>query len=65
MLRHDATPMSTRNTDTGHYTALKIGRRSEMGREKRVTPEFGEYRRRKIIPLKFRVLHLRIEEYTF
>jgi hypothetical protein len=27
-----------------------------MGREKRVTPEFGEYRRRKILPLKFRVL---------
>jgi hypothetical protein len=57
--------MSTRDTDTGHYTALKIGRRSETGREKRVTPEFGEYRRRKSIPLKFRVLHLRIEEYTF
>jgi hypothetical protein len=28
-----------------------------MGREKSVMPEFGEYRRRKIIPLKFRVLH--------
>jgi hypothetical protein len=25
------------------YTSLKIGRRSETGREKRVTPEFGEY----------------------
>jgi hypothetical protein len=37
----------TRDTNTSHYTALKIGRRSETGREKRVTPEFGEYRRRK------------------
>jgi hypothetical protein len=33
----------TRNTDTSRYTALKLGRRSETGREKRVTPEFGEY----------------------
>jgi hypothetical protein len=32
----------TRNTDTSRYTALKLGRRSETGREKRVTPEFGE-----------------------
>jgi hypothetical protein len=45
----------TRDTDTSLYTALKIGR-SETGREKRVTPEFGEYWRRKIIPLKFRAL---------
>jgi hypothetical protein len=45
-------------TDTSHYTALKHGRRSKTGREKRVTPEFGEYRRRKIIPLKFRALQL-------
>jgi hypothetical protein len=36
--------------DTSHYAALKIGRRSETGREKRVTPKFGEYRRRKFIP---------------
>jgi hypothetical protein len=43
--------------DTSHYTALKIGRRSKMGREKKVTPEFGEYQRRKILPLKFRALH--------
>jgi hypothetical protein len=28
-----------------------------MGREKRVTPKFGEYERRKIIPLKFGALH--------
>jgi hypothetical protein len=27
-----------------------------MGREKRVTPEFSEYRRKQIIPLKFRAL---------
>jgi hypothetical protein len=46
----------TRDTDTSHYTALKLGRRSETRREKRVTPEFGEYRRRKTIPLKFRAL---------
>ena len=39
-----------RDIDTSHYTALKIGRRGETGRKKRVTPEFGEYRRRKIIP---------------
>jgi hypothetical protein len=32
----------TRDTDTDHYTALKLGR-SETGREKRVTPDFGEY----------------------
>jgi hypothetical protein len=46
----------TRDTDTSHYTTLKLGRRSETGREKRVMPEFGEYRRRKIIPLKFKAL---------
>jgi hypothetical protein len=40
----------TSDTNTGHYTALKIGRRSETGREKRVTPEFGEYQRRKLYP---------------
>jgi hypothetical protein len=32
----------TRNTDTSRYTALKLGRRSETRREKRVTPKFGE-----------------------
>jgi hypothetical protein len=37
----------TRDTDTSRYTALKMGRRSETGREKRVTLEFGEYQRRK------------------
>jgi hypothetical protein len=47
----------TRDTDTSRYTALKIGRRSETRREKRVTPEFAEYRRRKNLPLKFRALH--------
>jgi hypothetical protein len=39
----------TSDMNTGLYTALKMGR-SETGREKRVTPEFGEYRRRKFIP---------------
>jgi hypothetical protein len=39
----------TRDTDTGHYTALKI-RRSKTRREKRVTPEFGEYRRKNYTP---------------
>jgi hypothetical protein len=33
----------TRETDTSHYTALKMGRRSETRGEKRVTPEFSEY----------------------
>jgi hypothetical protein len=40
----------TRDTDTSYYTALKVGGRGETGREKRVTPKFGEYRRRKILP---------------
>jgi hypothetical protein len=32
----------THDTNTSRYTALKLGRRSETGGEKRVTPEFGE-----------------------
>ena len=40
----------TCDTDTSLYTTFKMGRRSETGREKRVTLEFGEYRRRKFIP---------------
>jgi hypothetical protein len=35
------------DTDTCHYTGLKLGRRSGTGREKRVTPEFGSGRYRK------------------
>jgi hypothetical protein len=54
----------TRDTDTSLYTALKIGRRSETGREKRVTPEFGEYQRRKNLPLKFRALHQPIRDFV-
>jgi hypothetical protein len=55
VLRHDATPMTLRfwfihDTDTCHYTGLKLGRRSETGREKRVTPEFGERKEEKILP---------------
>jgi hypothetical protein len=46
----------TRETDASRYTALKLGRRSGTGREKRVTPEFGEYQRRKNYTPKFRVL---------
>jgi hypothetical protein len=47
MIRHDVTLMSTYvlftlDLDTSRYTALKLGRRSETGIEKRVTPEFGE-----------------------
>jgi hypothetical protein len=38
------------DTDTCHYTGLKLGRRSETGREKRVTPEFGERKEEKILP---------------
>jgi hypothetical protein len=54
-LRHDATPMTFRfwfihDTDTCHYTGLKLGRRSETGREKGVTPEFGERKEEKILP---------------
>jgi hypothetical protein len=53
--RHDATPMTLRfwfihDTDTCHHTGLKLGRRSETGREKRVTPEFGERKEEKIPP---------------
>jgi hypothetical protein len=54
-LQHDATPMTLRfwfihDMDTCHYTGLKLGRRSETGREKRVTPEFGERKEEKILP---------------
>jgi hypothetical protein len=60
-LRLDATPMTLRfwfiyDMDTCHYTGLKLGRRSETGREKRVTPEFGERKEEKNSTPKFRVL---------
>jgi hypothetical protein len=45
------------NTNTCHYTGLKLGRKSESRREKRVTPEFGERKEVKILPPKFRALH--------
>jgi hypothetical protein len=35
------------DTDTCHYTGLKLGGKSETGREKRVTPEFGERKEEK------------------
>jgi hypothetical protein len=40
VLRHDATPMILRfwfihDTNTCHYTGLKLGRMSKMGKEKR------------------------------
>jgi hypothetical protein len=38
------------NTDTCHYTGLKLGRKSETGIEKRVTPEFGDRKEEKILP---------------
>jgi hypothetical protein len=44
------------DTDTCHYTGLKLGRRSETRREKRVTPEFGEREEEKNSTPKFRVL---------
>jgi hypothetical protein len=55
VLRHDATPMTFRfwfihDTNTCHHTGLKLGRRIETGREKRVTPEFGERKEEKILP---------------
>jgi hypothetical protein len=37
-------------TLTCHYTDLKLGGRSETGREKRVTPKFGERKEEKILP---------------
>jgi hypothetical protein len=37
---------------------LKLGRRSETGREKRVTPEFGERKEEKNYAPKFRALQL-------
>jgi hypothetical protein len=55
----------TRDTDTSLYTALKVGRRSGTRREKGVTPEFGEYRRRKFIPPKFRALHVVINKVSY
>jgi hypothetical protein len=42
--------------DASHYTALKLGRRSETGIEKRVTPEFGEQQEEKNSTPKFRAL---------
>jgi hypothetical protein len=59
--RHDATPMALRfwfihDTDTCRYTGLKLGRKSESGREKRVTPEFGERKEEKKSTPKFRAL---------
>jgi hypothetical protein len=36
--------------DTCHYTGLKLGRTSETGKEKRVTPEFGERKEEKFLP---------------
>jgi hypothetical protein len=44
------------DTDTCHYTGLKLGRRSETGREKRVTPEFGERKEEENFYPKFRAL---------
>jgi hypothetical protein len=44
------------DTNTCHYTGLKLGRKSESGREKRVTPEFGERKEEKNPTPKFRVL---------
>jgi hypothetical protein len=38
------------DTDTCHHTGLKLGRRSETGREKRVMPKFGERKEEKIPP---------------
>jgi hypothetical protein len=62
-LRHDATPMTLRfwfihDTNTYHYTGLKLGRKSKTGREKRVTPEFGKRKEEKNSTPKFRALHL-------
>jgi hypothetical protein len=45
------------DTNTCHYTGLKLGRKSESGREKRVTLEFGERKEEKNSTPKFRALH--------
>jgi hypothetical protein len=44
------------DTNTYRYTGLKLGRKSESGREKRVTPEFGERKEEKKSTPKFRAL---------
>jgi hypothetical protein len=53
--RHDATPMTLRFCSYMTQTpvtilVLNLGRRSETGREKRVTLEFGERKEEKILP---------------
>jgi hypothetical protein len=40
----------TRETDTSRYTALKMGRRSETGREKRVMSELVGIEEEKFYP---------------
>jgi hypothetical protein len=50
------------DTDTCHYTGLKLGGRSETGREKRVTPEFSERKEEKNSTPKFRALQERTME---
>jgi hypothetical protein len=50
------------DTDTCHYTGLKLGRRSETGREKRVTPEFGERKEEKNSTPKFRALQVSVSQ---
>jgi hypothetical protein len=42
--------------NTNLYIALRMGGRSKIGREKRVTPKFGEYWRQKIYTPKFKAL---------
>jgi hypothetical protein len=59
--RHDATPMTLRFCSYMTRTpvtilVLNLGRRSETGREKRVTPEFGERKEEKNSTPKFRAL---------
>jgi hypothetical protein len=59
--RHDATPMTLRFCSYITRTpvtilVLNLGRRSETGREKRVTPEFGERKEEKNSTPKFRAL---------
>jgi hypothetical protein len=53
--RHDATTMTLRFCSYMTWTpvtilVLNLGRRSETGRENRVTPEFGERKEEKILP---------------
>jgi hypothetical protein len=62
VLRHDATPMTLRfwfihDTNTCHYTGLKLGRGSKRGKRKESNARIWWEERRKNSTPKFRALH--------